>query len=321
MKGDYHISVPVGGAKDRIFHADEGLPLSGFDNNMAGAINTTKSSRWGPPLKSECNDGSDTKAAPKKAPKASKKDPKKVPKKAAKKAAKKKKKNPELYELYCEACNTYCTSQADLNLHIRSEKHRRHFHLLKPLPQVHQFHCDICDRYCETEKCLEGHKRGKKHKKRLQQLQQQNQDPVQQHFGTNNDVASLPLASKQQVVSDDSSQSGNVNWNEMYNEQFHDNHARIAEANREWNRANSQVEESQSIIPNMMDLKPDECPSTNQFVSGANNIDQTQAKSDQFAQSIAEPEESHDDKHNTDDVSKSNGKLMKLTPEQSYQTK
>ena len=302
MKGDYHISVPAGGS-DRIFHADEGLPLSGFDNNGVNLLNTTTA-----PLKSECKDGDNNKTAPNKL---GRNDARNARKKAARKAARKAaqtvvKKEQNNIEFYCGPCDRYCTSKKNLEQHNRTQKHKKR--LLQPV----RFRCDACNKHFVSEEGLEQHKQDK-HKKLQKRLNKLTQDSAQL---TNSDAISSSIEPERQLISDDSSQSGTVNWNEMYNEQFHDNHARIAEANREWNRANSQVEES------TIRLQPDECPSTNQFsLSSANSANQTQANTDQYAQrSIAEPEESHDDKHNTD-LSRSNGNLMKLTLKQSHQTK
>jgi len=182
-----------------------------------------------------------------------------------------------------------------------------------------RFRCITCNKYFINEKALEQHKQGARHMKCLQRIDTHRGANKQSHDTNNNAYyPSQPLEQQQHGISnqaqirDDSyAQPGTVNnWNDT-----------IAEANRAWTRANFQGVGFQGS-----GLQPDECISTSQaFHSDAYQTPALVTNTGNFAQNIDAPEfkteedcDNNDNSQNTD-ISKSN--LMKLTAEQSLQTK
>ncbi|KAK1742988.1 hypothetical protein QTG54_006585 [Skeletonema marinoi] len=206
-----------------------------------------------------------------------------------------------------------------------------------------RFQCIPCNKYFKDGKALEQHKQGARHMKRLQRTDTQ-RDSNKQSYDTNNHVSSHPHPSEQQQhgisnqaqIRDDSyAQPGTVNnWNanndNMSNTGFDASDmtagffTQIAEANRAWSRANLQGVGFQGS-----GLQPDECISTSQaFHSDAYQTPALVTNTGTFTQNIddapeVKTEEDCDNNSNSQntDVSKSNGNLMKLTAEQSLQTK
>eukprot|EP00984_Skeletonema_dohrnii_P022689 scaffold11788_cov91-Skeletonema_dohrnii-CCMP3373.AAC.1 len=204
-----------------------------------------------------------------------------------------------------------------------------------------RFQCITCNKNFKDGKALEQHKQGARHMKRLQRIDTQ-RDANKQSYDTNNNVSSHSQPSEQQQhgisnqaqMRDDSyTQPGTVNnWNANYNDMSNtgfdasdmtaDFHTQIAEANRAWGRANLQGVGFQDS-----GLQPDECVSTSQaFHSDAYQTPALVTNTGNCTQNIDDAPDikTDEDCDNNDysqntDISKSN--LMKLTAEQSLQTK
>ena len=211
-----------------------------------------------------------------------------------------------------------------------------------------RFRCITCNKYFINEKALEQHKQGARHMKCLQRIDTHRGANKQSHDTNNNAYyPSQPLEQQQygisnqtQIRDDSYSQPGIVNnWNANH-EHFHYNdmsntgfdasdmtadfHTQIAEANRAWSRANLQGVGFQDS-----GLQPDECVSTSQaFHSDAYQAPALVTNTGNCAQNIDDAPEikteedcDNNNKCQNTDISKSDGNLMKLTAEQSLQTK
>ncbi|KAE8809563.1 hypothetical protein D1007_13856 [Hordeum vulgare] len=74
----------------------------------------------------------------------------------------------------CNICNANCTSESDLENHLRGRRHQENIEALQgdgKDPEVSGWTCDICNANCTSQSDLDSHLRGRRHQENVEAFQ------------------------------------------------------------------------------------------------------------------------------------------------------